>query len=121
MTSSPSLPLETWGRRLLGRLQAWADRAAWSRYGFEFLMFGLKQGWACLFGGLMLVLLMGTALLWPEHAPVARYDFLVIAAVAIQAAMLWLKLETWEEAQVILPDIYIIQAILRSRYFKVSL
>ena len=95
------LPLEAWGRDLLARTQAWSDRAAWSRYGFEFLMFGLKQGWACLFGGLMLVLLMGTHLLWPDKAPVARYDFLVVAALAIQAAMLWLKLESWEEARVI--------------------
>lgn len=64
-------------------------------------MFGLKQGWACLFGGLMLALLVGTHLFWPAHAPVARYDFLVLAAVAIQAGMLWLKLESWEEARII--------------------
>ena len=101
------LPLEAWGRGHLARMQAWSDRAAWSRYGFEFLMFGLKQGWACLFGGLMLVLLLGTHLLWPilwpdGNAPIARYDFLVLAAVAIQAGMLILKLESWEEARVIL-------------------
>lgn len=64
-------------------------------------MFGLKQGWACLFGGLMLALLVGTHLLWPQNAPIARYDFLVIAAVCIQAGMLLLKLESWEEARVI--------------------
>lgn len=101
MTEPRRLPLETWGRDWLGRLQAWADGAAWSRYGFEFLMFGIKQGWACLFGGAMLVLLVGTHLLWPERAPIARYDFLVLGAVAIQAAMLALKLESWEEARVI--------------------
>jgi hypothetical protein len=28
---------------------------------YEFLLFGFKQGWACLFGGLMLALLLGTA------------------------------------------------------------
>ena len=95
------LPLEAWGRELLERVQARADHAAWSRHAFEFLMFGLKQGWACLFGGLMLVLLMGTHLLWPQNAPVARYDFLVVAALAIQAVMLGLKLESWEEARVI--------------------
>ena len=65
-------------------------------------MFGIKQGWACLFGGLMLVLLLGTHLLYPDDAPLARYDFLVIGAVAIQAAMLLLKLESWDEARVIL-------------------
>ena len=101
MTETRRLAWEERGRRSLESLQAWSDRAAWSRYGFEFLMFGLKQGWACLFGGLMLVLLMGTHLLWPDKAPVARYDFLVVAALAIQAAMLLLKLESWEEARVI--------------------
>ena len=95
------LPLEAWGRDLLTRLQARADRATWSRYAFEFLMFGLKQGWACLFGGLMLALLMGTHWLWPANAPVARYDFLVVAAVLIQAGMLAFRLESWEEARVI--------------------
>jgi uncharacterized membrane protein YoaT (DUF817 family) len=99
------LPLEAWGRQLLARLQARADGAAWSRYAFEFLMFGLKQGWACLFGGLMLALLMGThwlwPVVWPHGAPVARYDVLVVAAVLIQAGMLALRLESWEEARVI--------------------
>ncbi|MBX7248875.1 MAG: DUF817 domain-containing protein [Caulobacteraceae bacterium] len=95
------LPLEAWGRRLLERLQARADRTRLGSWAFEFLMFGLKQGWACLFGGLMLGLLFGTHLLWPADAPVARYDALVVAAVAIQVAMLALKLESWEEAKVI--------------------
>ncbi len=101
MTEPRRLPLETWGRHWLGRLQTAADRAAWSRYGFEFLMFGIKQGWACLFGGAMLALLLVTHLWWPEAAPVSRYDFLVVGALGIQAAMLALKLESWEEARVI--------------------
>ncbi|MBK6024403.1 DUF817 domain-containing protein [Brevundimonas nasdae] len=95
------LPLETWGRDLLERVQARADQRTWSRYGLEFLWFGLKQGWACLFGGLMLVLIMGTWLLWPEGAVVSRYDFLVVGALVIQAAMLAFRLESWEEARVI--------------------
>ena len=102
MTESPRLPLETLGRQWLLRLQTVADRRAWSRYGFEFLMFGIKQGWACLFGGAMLALLLATHLWWPEKAPIARYDFLVVGALAIQAAMLAFKLESWEEARVIL-------------------
>jgi uncharacterized membrane protein YoaT (DUF817 family) len=97
----PRLPLEAWGRRLLAAIQTRADRTRAGAWAFEFLMFGLKQGWACLFGGLMLALLFGTHLVWPADAPIARYDFLVVAAIAIQAAMLWLKLETWEEARVI--------------------
>ena len=101
MIHSQRLPLEALGRRWLSRAQARADRAAWSRYAFEFLMFGIKQGWACLFGGLMLVLLVGTHLFWPQSAPLARYDVLVLGALAIQAGMLVLKLESWEEARVI--------------------
>jgi uncharacterized membrane protein YoaT (DUF817 family) len=68
---------------------------------FEFVSFGIKQGWACLFGGLMLALLLATHLFYPPNAPLARYDFLTLAALAIQAAMLATKLETWEEARVI--------------------
>ena len=102
MSTVSRLPLETWGRHWLGRLQVRADQAVWSRHAFEFLMFGIKQGWACLFGGAMLALLLATHLWWPRTAPIARYDFLVIAAVVIQAAMLILKLESWEEARVIL-------------------
>ena len=65
-------------------------------------MFGLKQGWACLFGGIMLALMLGSAIVWPHHALVARYDFLAVAALAVQIAMLGLKLESVEEAKVIL-------------------
>ena len=68
----------------------------------EFLLFGFKQGWACLFGGLMLALLLATHLLYPADAPLPRYDFLTLAAAAIQVAMLALRLETWDEAKVIL-------------------
>lgn len=106
MTDLSRPPVETWGRRLLGRGEAWAGRSRAKTWAWELLWFGLKQAWACLFGGLMLALLVGTHLLWPViwpegPAPFARYDFLVIAALAIQAGMLWLKLESWEEARVI--------------------
>ena len=50
----------------------------------------------------MLALIVGTHLLWPPVAPLARYDFLVLASVAIQIALLALKLERWDEAAVIL-------------------
>ncbi|MBU2606975.1 MAG: DUF817 domain-containing protein [Alphaproteobacteria bacterium] len=69
---------------------------------FEFLAFGIKQAWACLFGGAMLDLLLLTFLFYPEGAALSRYDFLVLAALAIQAAMLLSGLETWEEARIIL-------------------
>ena len=50
----------------------------------------------------MLALLLATHFFYPEDAPVHRYDFLTIAAVAIQGAMLAFRLETWAEAKVIL-------------------
>jgi len=34
----------------------------------EFVMFGLNQGWAALFGGLMLLAILATAMLWPDGA-----------------------------------------------------
>ena len=68
----------------------------------EFLVFGLKQGWACLFGGAMLGLILATRMYWPDGIPVARYDFLFLAALSIQIAMLGFRLETWAEAKVIL-------------------
>jgi uncharacterized membrane protein YoaT (DUF817 family) len=80
----------------------WAQRSNWRAWSYEFLLFGLKQAWACLFGGAMIALLVGTHLFWPDQAPLARYDFLVLAAIALQAALLATKLERWDEAIVIL-------------------
>jgi uncharacterized membrane protein YoaT (DUF817 family) len=102
MQTGSRLPLEAWGRHWLTAAQAWADRAPANRFAFEFLWFGLKQAWACLFGGAMLALILATFLLWPDDSPISRYDFLVFGAVAIQIAMLALRLETWAEARVIL-------------------
>ncbi|HEX7872878.1 MAG TPA: DUF817 family protein, partial [Sphingobium sp.] len=75
-----------------------AGPRAWT---YEFLLFGFKQGWACLFGALMLALLLGTHLFYPAGAPLHRYDFLTLAAIGIQVAMLVLRLETPREAIVI--------------------
>ncbi|MEO1749164.1 MAG: DUF817 domain-containing protein [Pseudomonadota bacterium] len=68
----------------------------------EFLVFGIKQAWACIFGGLLLGLMIATRIYWPDTMPIHRYDFLFLAAISIQAALLLLKLETWDEAKVIL-------------------
>src|SRR5690606_9199584 len=68
----------------------------------EFLVFGLKQGWACLFGGAMLFLIIATKYLPPDALGIARYDLLFLAALAIQLSMLLFKLETPSEAVVIL-------------------
>ncbi|MDO9432533.1 MAG: DUF817 domain-containing protein [Phenylobacterium sp.] len=80
----------------------WAERGRWRGYAYEFLLFGLKQAWACLFGGAMLALLILTHFFWPADPVIARYDFLVLAAVLIQGLLLATKLERMEEALVIL-------------------
>lgn len=95
------LKLERW---LHSRREAWRAafvRGPLSQFAFEFVSFGVKQAWACLFGGLMLALLVGSFLFYPSDAPLARYDFITLAALALQAGMLATKLETWEEARVI--------------------
>ena len=88
--------------RVRAKLEAYTPAPGWSAWVYEFLLFGFKQGWACLFGGLMLALLLATHFLYPDEAAFARYDFLTLAAMAIQVAMLLFRLETWEEAKVIL-------------------
>ena len=67
----------------------------------EFLVFGLKQAWACLFGGAMLALIIATKYVSPDALGLARYDFLFMAALAIQLSMLAFRLETLGEAKVI--------------------
>ena len=95
--------------RIKGRVLAmdaavrpWAARSRVRAFVYEFLLFGLKQAWACLFGGAMLGLIIASRYLYPAHAPIARYDFLVLGAVAIQALLLATRLERWDEAAVIL-------------------
>jgi uncharacterized membrane protein YoaT (DUF817 family) len=83
-------------------LEAYTPPPGWRAYTYEFLLFGFKQGWACLFGGLMLALLLATHLFYPDNAALSRYDFLTLAAVAIQLGMLAFRLETLGEAKVIL-------------------
>ncbi|MET0936853.1 MAG: DUF817 domain-containing protein [Luteibacter sp.] len=79
-----------------------ARRGTWAVALHEFVCFGIKQAWACLFGGCMVALLLVTGAFWPPDAPLARYDFLTLAAVAIQVALVALRLETRREAAVIL-------------------
>ena len=68
----------------------------------EFVVFGLKQGWAALFGGIMVGLMLVTSWFWPDGMPLQRYDFLFLAALVTQVLLLVLRLETLKEAQVIL-------------------
>lgn len=88
-------------RSLERRMGDWA-RARLPYAVGELVMFVLKQGWACLFGGLLLVAIIGTKLVWQPDWPLQRYDFLCLFAVATQVIFLWKGLETWEEARVIL-------------------
>jgi uncharacterized membrane protein YoaT (DUF817 family) len=65
----------------------------------EFLIFGLKQARAAIFAGSFFVLLfLSNHILIPG---LARYDFLFIAAVLIQAILYFTKLETKDELKVI--------------------
>jgi len=85
-------------RRIGARMAARPGTAAL----YEFIRFGLKQGWACLFGGIMVALMIGTSLFYPRSAPLSRYDFMFLAALIVQALLLKLRMETFEEAKVIL-------------------
>lgn len=84
------------------RLETFDPGTGWRLWLYEFLLFGFKQAWACLFGALLLALLLGTHLFYPSDAPLHRYDFLTLAAIAIQLALLAFRLETPREASVIL-------------------
>jgi uncharacterized membrane protein YoaT (DUF817 family) len=92
-------------RRFIARERAIGMRMArkpWTSASYEFLRFGMKQAWACLFGGAAVLLLIATAYLYPKDAVLSRYDFLFLSMVALQIALITLKLETLEEAKVIL-------------------
>lgn len=68
----------------------------------EFVMFGLKQGWAALFGGLLLIGLIVSDRIWQPDWQLSRYDGLLLYALGLQALFLVTGLESWREARVIL-------------------
>ncbi len=76
-------------------------RAKLPFYLAEFVMFVLKQGWAAIFGILLLGGLMVTDWIWQEDWPIARYDALLIYALLLQAALLATGMESWREVCVI--------------------
>lgn len=80
-------------RRTLAPLPWWLS---------EFILFGLKQAWACLFAAIMLGLIIVTKLIWRPDWLLYRYDALFLAALAVQALFLRFKMESWAEAKVIL-------------------
>lgn len=92
------LRLRTLEDRLLN-LDVRADLAGFRRFVVEFLYFGIKQARACLF-----VALFFTAVFSVPRSGVfgiPRYDILLIIALAIQAWMVWAKLETIDEVKAI--------------------
>lgn len=87
-------PIERW------LIQILPDRLAKGL--IEFLVFGIKQAWACLFGGLLLAGMIVTRYVYPDNAGLARYDFLALYAITIQALFLLTRFERPSEAVVIL-------------------
>ena len=84
------------------RLAVWCRRrGAYAIAVHEFFWFGIKQAWACLFGGIMLALLVVTWRWYPRDMLLARYDFLTLAALAVQSCLILARLDTREEAAAI--------------------
>ena len=72
------------------------------RAGFvEFLVFGAKQAWACIFGAALLAVIVASRLWYPDDAALARNDALTLAAIAIQVVMVATRLESGRELWVI--------------------
>lgn len=90
--------IDAWAHRRLDGAPARGPRADL----VEFIVFGLKQAWACIFGAALLAVLFVTRLWYPADALLARNDFLVIAAVVIQVLMVAFRLETLRELRVII-------------------
>ena len=89
---------------MLGKLDTWLtehpkrkDLHSWRRFIVEFWFFGLKEARACLFAGLFFIAMF----LVPKTGwlGISRYDLLLIFAISVQAAMLYFKLETWDEVK----------------------
>jgi uncharacterized membrane protein YoaT (DUF817 family) len=99
-------PLDPPGPSALGALdeqlinaRARAGLPGVRRFALEFLWFGIKEARACLFAGLFFaaVFLVPRAGLWG----LPRYDVLLAVALAIQAWMVWARVETLDELKAI--------------------
>lgn len=93
---------DLWLLALKRRSERWILPLPLGRLWHELLLFGVLQAWACLFAGILLFAIIVTRFTWPIGAPVARYDFLLLVALATQGALLAFKMERIEEAKVIL-------------------
>jgi len=67
----------------------------------EFIYFGFKQAWACIFAAVLLGAILLTGIWFPDMG-LSRYDFLFLVAVGTQVLLLALRLESWREGCVIL-------------------
>ena len=83
--------------RILARKPASGARA----FFLECVVFLLKQAWACIFGAMLLLVIVVARLWYPDDALLARNDALTIAAVLIQIGMLVFRLESGRELWVI--------------------
>ena len=77
------------------------SRRLWLECLREFWVFGLKQAYACLFGGFLLAVMIVTHY-WYPISGLHRYDFIFLAAIAFQLLLLITRLETLRESVVIL-------------------
>lgn len=68
----------------------------------ELLIFGVLQAWACLFAGILLAAIILTKIGYPAWMPLARYDLILVVALATQATLLLARMERLAEAKVIL-------------------
>jgi len=64
-------------------------------------LFGVKQAYACIFGGFLLFVMLATKLYYPIEA-IHRYDFIFISAIVFQVFLLLCRFETLRESVVIL-------------------
>lgn len=68
-------------------------------YIWEFIVFGIKEARASIFAGLFFAILFLSS-----HIPLfglARYDFIFLAAITLQAILYFTKIETWDEVKTI--------------------
>jgi uncharacterized membrane protein YoaT (DUF817 family) len=67
----------------------------------ELWLFGLKQVFACIFGGFLLATMIITSYWYPLES-IHRYDFIFLSAIVFQVFLLLTRLETLRESLVII-------------------
>lgn len=87
--------------RAAHRVIARAERRGVRAAHIECAVFVAKQAWACVFGFLLLAVIVASRLWYPDNAVLARNDALTITAVGLQIIMLVTRLETVAELRVV--------------------